>query len=235
MARVPPSSGRRTMPETYQYREGASRNGRIISPVKSASFILPICQACRIRLGNGPQADCTTDSLVPMQHQQAWRIGAPPVEEFLVSDGRGAVSGVIDCPELFDKPAFLLSLPPSLSGRAKKLKFGVGWRRAPRTSTSAAARVGAAPVVASYSWPPLDTKRLLPVLFRGHEPVRLVLSERFSAPNSSTLAARVEICARASAHRTYGPLRPGHKAGTPAQDPLTRPRFGMRVHSFPRL
>jgi hypothetical protein len=38
MARVPASSGRSTIPETYQWRACASRNGRIISPVKSDFF-----------------------------------------------------------------------------------------------------------------------------------------------------------------------------------------------------
>src|SRR5271166_4495731 len=34
-----------------------------------------------------------------MQRQQARRIGAPPVAKFLASNGRGAVSRIVDCPE----------------------------------------------------------------------------------------------------------------------------------------
>ena len=63
---------------------------------------LPICQAWRSTLGNRPQADCTTDALLLMQHQQARRIGAPPVEEFFVSDGSRTVSRVTDSPEFFE-------------------------------------------------------------------------------------------------------------------------------------
>jgi hypothetical protein len=49
MARVPASSGRSTIPETYQWRACASRNGRIISPVKSDSFSWALVRRAAVR------------------------------------------------------------------------------------------------------------------------------------------------------------------------------------------
>src|SRR5208283_3918340 len=73
---------------------------RIQPPI--ASLYFPFEDSCALSVDSVHRALIYTDALVPMQNQQARRVGAPPVEEFLVSDGSRAVSRIVDSPEFFE-------------------------------------------------------------------------------------------------------------------------------------
>src|SRR5271157_446950 len=86
------SSGRSTIPETYQWRACASRNGRIISPVKSDSFSWAFVRRAAVRSERGHKPIAPPMRRSQFRTIKPGRVGAPPVPEFLVSDGSGAVS-----------------------------------------------------------------------------------------------------------------------------------------------